>query len=431
MKKLGILALTVSLVGSMASAALAVPDPGDGWSLVETQKVRYFLPGDTPPADGTLADAATAKALDKGDSFAANEWSLIATENVRYFVPDSGTTGAQLINSAYVSTRTASETYYVGRSGKVAGTSYLGDPVDEADSTKWQVENLANGTVRYFIPRYQTTYTPYTIYEQYGTRTREVTTYNKTYRKDLDVVSTGGEHLVDTRTFSQNEDAFSAWTLSGAQSRLNQVYSTGTDQSVASVDPLVYTYSPNSVSPMAAAQAAGSSHDSLAGRSSGAGNVTVSNSFVNTGRARMTVASSANTSGATSLTTSDVNNVQDALVASSKANKAADALEELVNEVLPSETTTSTSPGNQNAQVASNPALDQAKQEVLDAYLACEQVLNEYKETFDSKYGSGSLNNSSKKAFKDAKKAYKKAAKAYKRLFNQDPPRYNKKHEED
>jgi len=223
--------LVAALVAGLGSNALAAPgDAPEGWSLVGSDTVRYFVPGSTPPAGADLADAGSATKI-TSTAPSSGEWLQVSSENVRDFLPDGAESSSdQLVSSTFVSSRNEQQVYSGGRQ-KLSGDPTYDSPVYETDSKKWRLTSQTATVRRYDVPVYQNVHTPYRIVDRYGYDTRTVDTYDNTYRVNKTVKTALGQELVDTHTYTKREDKASAWARGAIAPSLDKLVSTGVDDS--------------------------------------------------------------------------------------------------------------------------------------------------------------------------------------------------------
>lgn len=224
--------LVAALVAGMGTSALAAPgDAPAGWTLVGSDTVRYFIPGSTPPAAADVADATSATQITNQNP-SSGEWLLVGSENVKDFFPDTDGSGSdQLTASTFVNSRNEEKVYSAGRH-KLEGEPTYDAAVRQTDTKTWRLTSQTATVRRYDVPVTRNVHTPYRIVDRFGYDTRKVDSYDNTYRANKVVNTALGQEVVDTHSYTKREEKASAWVRGAIAPSLDQLISTGVDDTV-------------------------------------------------------------------------------------------------------------------------------------------------------------------------------------------------------
>ena len=188
-----LLAGTMALV--FASPALAAP--GGEWTLISTENIRYFLPGNAAPQNAVPATGTDAAALAQPTTPDPRQWILVETKQISEFIPDAET-NAQVIATQVE--RTTTETHTV--TDPPLAKDYFKTPFVQ---TRVQFGPAsapdASGRVNFTQQVLQTRIKPYKrkIQTHIDTAVRTVT--RETRRVDRTTRTSSGQEIVITRTW--------------------------------------------------------------------------------------------------------------------------------------------------------------------------------------------------------------------------------------
>ena len=186
------------LAGTLALflATPAQAAPGNDWTLISVENVRYFLPGTTPPANSTQATGSDAAALAAPLTPDPNEWILVETKRISEFIPDAET-NAQVIATRVERVTPETNPVVLPPQAKV----YHQPSYVRTNTLSKKVTTSSNGDLVIESPIVEQTVRPYSqlIQTRIDTATRTVT--RETRRVDRTTRTATGQEIVITRTW--------------------------------------------------------------------------------------------------------------------------------------------------------------------------------------------------------------------------------------
>jgi hypothetical protein len=186
------------LAGTLALflATPAQAAPGNDWTLISVENVRYFLPGTTPPANSTQATGSDAAALAAPLTPDPNEWILVETKRISEFIPDAET-NAQVIATQVERVTPETNLVVLPPLAKV----YHQSAYVRTNTLSKKVTANSNGDLVIESPIVEQTVRPYRqkIQTRIDTATRTVT--RETRRVDRTTRTATGQEIVITRTW--------------------------------------------------------------------------------------------------------------------------------------------------------------------------------------------------------------------------------------